>query len=72
MAEAGMANCGKHFRATAMQKADSHIELPEDDRPLSDIRSNDEAPYQSLGTLLTSVMPAHVVYPQVDSSPAGF
>ncbi len=55
-----------------MQKADSHIELPEDDRPLSDIRSNDEAPYQSLGTLLTSVMPAHVVYPQVDSSPAGF
>lgn len=72
MAEAGMANCGKHFPGHGYAKADSHIELPEDDRPLSDIRSNDEAPYQSLGTLLTSVMPAHVVYPQVDSSPAGF
>ena len=72
MAQCGMACCGKHFPGHGYASADSHVELPVDDRPLSDIRSNDEVPYRSLGMLLTSVMPAHVTYPQVDSAPAGF
>lgn len=72
MAQAGMGNCGKHFPGHGYAKADSHLELPEDERPLGDIRTNDEVPYDALGCLLTSVMPAHVVYPQIDSSPAGF
>ena len=39
---------------------------------MTDIRTNDEVPYASMGTLLTSVMPAHVTYPQVSPAPAGF
>lgn len=72
MAQAGMANCGKHFPGHGYATADSHLELPEDNREMPLIRTNDEVPYQSLGTLLTSVMPAHVVYSKVDASPAGF
>lgn len=67
-----MACCGKHFPGHGYASADSHVELPVDDRPLSDIRSNDEVPYKSLGVLLTSVMPAHVTYSQVDSAPRAF
>ncbi len=32
----------------------------------------DAAPYGWLGDTLSAVMPSHVVYPQVDSAPAGF
>jgi beta-N-acetylhexosaminidase len=72
MAQIGLANCGKHFPGHGYVSEDSHLELPEDPRDLASLRSNDEVPYQILGPLLTSVMPAHVVYSQVDSTPAGF
>jgi beta-N-acetylhexosaminidase len=36
------------------------------------ILADDAAPYGWLSTVLTSVMPAHVVYPKVDARPAGF
>ncbi len=72
ISQAGMANCGKHFPGHGYTSADSHLELPEDKRDLSLIRSNDEIPYAALGSLLTSVMPAHVTYSKVDVSPAGF
>ena len=69
---AGMANCGKHFPGHGFVKADSHTEVPVDGRSLEAILSEDAAPYGWLSTGLTSVMPAHVVYPKVDSRPAGF
>jgi beta-N-acetylhexosaminidase len=69
---AGMANCGKHFPGHGFVKADSHTDIPVDDRPLADILGDDAAPYRWLSTVLASVMPAHVVYTQVDSRPAGF
>lgn len=72
MSQVGMCNCGKHFPGHGYVEADSHTELPEDTRDLALIRSNDEVPYVILGTLLTGVMPAHVVYSKVDTSPAGF
>jgi len=72
MAQIGLANCGKHFPGHGYVSEDSHLELPEDPRDLAALRSNDEVPYQILGPLLTSVMPAHVVYSEVDSTPAGF
>jgi beta-N-acetylhexosaminidase len=69
---AGMANCGKHFPGHGWAEADSHHGLPVDTRPLEAILAQDAAPYDWLGLSLAAVMPAHVVYPQVDSLPAGF
>ena len=69
---AGMANCGKHFPGHGWVKADSHTDIPVDERSLAAILADDAAPYRWLSTALTCVMPAHVVYTQVDSRPAGF
>jgi beta-N-acetylhexosaminidase len=70
--KAGVANCGKHFPGHGFVKADSHTEIPVDNRSLKAILADDAAPYKWLSTVLTSVMPAHVVYTKVDSKPAGF
>jgi beta-N-acetylhexosaminidase len=72
LALAGMANCGKHFPGHGFVKADSHIDIPVDERKLDDIWSQDAAPYDWLGLGLSAVMPAHVIYPEVDKHPAGF
>lgn len=69
---AGLANCGKHFPGHGFADADSHVAMPVDERRLDDILAADAAPYHWLGDALTAVMPAHVVYPQVDRKPAGF
>ncbi len=68
----GMANCGKHFPGHGFVAADSHTDIPVDKRSLKAILKDDAAPYDWLSTTLTSVMPAHVVYPKVDARPAGF
>ncbi|MES2508713.1 MAG: beta-N-acetylhexosaminidase [Pseudomonadota bacterium] len=70
--QAGMTNCGKHFPGHGFVKADSHTDIPVDKRSLKAILADDAAPYEWLNTTLTSVMPAHVIYPRVDSRPAGF
>ncbi|GAB3769731.1 beta-N-acetylhexosaminidase [Ramlibacter monticola] len=70
--QAGVANCGKHFPGHGFVKADSHLEIPVDQRSLKAILQDDAVPYEWLDTTLTSVMPAHVIYPKVDSLPAGF
>ncbi|MFO1225274.1 MAG: beta-N-acetylhexosaminidase [Burkholderiaceae bacterium] len=69
---AGMANCGKHFPGHGHAAADSHVDLPVDRRGLETLLADDATPYGWLSTSLTSVMPAHVVYPRVDHRPAGF
>jgi beta-N-acetylhexosaminidase len=69
---AGMANCGKHFPGHGFVKADSHIDIPVDERELNEILGEDAAPYGWLGLGLSAVMPAHVIYPKVDRHPAGF
>jgi beta-N-acetylhexosaminidase len=68
----GMSHCAKHFPGHGWASADSHLALPIDDRPLDQILAVDAMPYQSLGRLLRSVMPAHIVYSSVDTKPAGF
>jgi len=70
--QAGMANCGKHFPGHGAVKADSHVALPVDKRSLKAILSDDALPYTWLGSVLTAVMPAHVIYSKVDDRPAGF
>jgi beta-N-acetylhexosaminidase len=69
---AGMSGCGKHFPGHGFVKADSHTEIPVDKRSLKAILADDAAPYQWLAHGMQSVMPAHVIYPKVDSRPAGF
>ena len=69
---AGMLNCGKHFPGHGFVKADSHLEIPVDERELKQILAEDAAPYDWLGLGLAGVMPAHVIYPKVDKHPAGF
>ncbi|WP_374669805.1 beta-N-acetylhexosaminidase [Ramlibacter sp.] len=70
--QAGMANCGKHFPGHGFVAADSHVDIPVDRRSRKAILADDAAPYGWLSSSLASVMPAHVVYPKVDSVPAGF
>ena len=70
--EAGVANCGKHFPGHGYVSADSHHEIPHDDRDESGIRRDDMLPFQRLSSELDAVMPAHVIYEKVDAQPAGF
>jgi len=72
MRQAGMANCGKHFPGHGFVAADSHVDVPVDSRRLAEILLDDARPYEWLSTSLASVMPAHVIYPDVDDRPAGF
>jgi beta-N-acetylhexosaminidase len=68
----GMTNCGKHFPGHGWAEADSHVAIPVDERSLSEILNDDAKPYEWLDLSLAAVMPAHVIYPQVDQNPAGF
>ncbi len=69
----GMGAVGKHFPGHGYATADSHVAIPVDDRSLEEIVAIDVAPYRpAIAAGLAGVMPAHVVYTQVDSSPAGF
>lgn len=70
--QSGMGNCGKHFPGHGFVRADSHTDMPVDRRSLKAILADDAQPYRWLDTMLSAVMPAHVVYPKVDSRPAGF
>lgn len=66
---AGMRCCGKHFPGHGWVEADSHVALPVDERRFAEL-ANDMFPYRHLR--LDAVMPAHVIYREVDSRPAGF
>ncbi|HDZ57552.1 MAG TPA: beta-N-acetylhexosaminidase [Pseudomonas xinjiangensis] len=70
--DAGMAATGKHFPGHGWAEADSHTDLPVDDRSEADIRAADLQPFVALAQELDGIMPAHVVYPAIDSLPAGF
>ena len=70
--DAGMGAVGKHFPGHGCVVADSHLELPVDDRSYYDISNNDLIPFRRLAEKLQGIMPAHVLYPHVDHVPAGY
>ncbi|MGC2164889.1 MAG: beta-N-acetylhexosaminidase [Gallionella sp.] len=69
----GMRTVGKHFPGHGYVRADSHLDIPRDDREFVDIDMCDLVPFRQLVKCgLTAIMPAHVIYSRVDSLPAGF
>jgi len=73
MKRAGMVATGKHFPGHGAVEVDSHLGLPVDERPLADIFAEDVLPFERMIRFgMGGVMPAHVVYAQVDEKPACF
>ena len=71
--QGGMPTVGKHFPGHGFVQADSHLDIPVDEREFVDIEMSDLIPFRQMVEYgLTAVMPAHVIYPRVDSRPAGF
>ena len=70
---AGMAAVAKHFPGHGAVIADSHLKLPIDRREYG-LVLDDMRPYDKLisNGLVAGVMLAHIVYPEMDSLPAGF
>jgi len=72
MHEAGMATTGKHFPGHGSVVEDSHITLPVDDRDFACIEQHDLMPFNALLHQCDALMPAHIIFTQIDSQPVGF
>ena len=73
MHDAGMAAMAKHFPGHGSVSVDSHEALPTDNRPLEAILASDGSVFAALAAGVDSIMPAHILYPQVDADhPVGF
>jgi beta-N-acetylhexosaminidase len=72
LAEAGMQAIGKHFPGHGFVVKDSHLELPQDSRDLSEIVQKDLLPFEDLHTQLAGMMTAHVLYQNVAPEIATF
>jgi beta-N-acetylhexosaminidase len=75
MKNAGMSVTAKHFPGHGYVKADSHKKLPRDLRSFDTLDRQDLMPFKQLirDGHLNAIMPAHVIYPEVDAEcTAGF
>jgi len=73
MHDSGMSAVGKHFPGHGSIAEDSHHEIPVDERTFAEIEKHDLIPFKKMiDNGLEAMMPAHVIYPQVDKMPAGF
>ena len=71
---AGMQATGKHFPGHGSVKEDSHLALPIDKRPATEISTFDLIPFKQLiaKNLLAALMPAHIIFPEIDEQAVGF
>ncbi|MGP9515031.1 beta-N-acetylhexosaminidase [Psychrobacter sp. AOP42-A1-21] len=72
MKAAGMATTGKHFPGHGAIAPDSHVAEAVDTRSLDEIMQSDMQPFAQTLPWLDALMPAHVIFSQVDDQPAGF
>lgn len=72
MKAAGMATTGKHFPGHGSIAPDSHVSEAIDTRSLDEIINSDMQPFAQTLPWLDALMPAHVIFSQVDNKPAGF
>lgn len=72
MKSVGMATTGKHFPGHGSVAPDSHIADAVDERTYEEIYQQDMQPFINNFALLDALMPAHVIFSQVDDKPAGF
>ncbi len=72
MHDCGMATTGKHFPGHGTVVADTHIDVARDSRSLKQLEQTDLRPFNALMPRLDALMMAHVCYPSVCSSAAGY
>jgi beta-N-acetylhexosaminidase len=64
---------GKHYPGHGHVKEDSHVAVPVDNRSFQDIVMSDLIPFERLiNAGIAGIMPAHVIFPEIDDKPAGF
>ena len=69
-ASVGCANVIKHFPGHGSVAEDTHEQFAHDRRSREDIARSDQLPFAQLASRASAVMPAHVVYDEVDHLPA--
>ena len=62
----------KHFPGHGWVSLDSHVACPVDERTLNEIEKSDLMPFKVLMPSIDWIMPAHVVYENIDTETAGF
>lgn len=72
MHAAGMASVAKHFPGHGSVFADSHLELPIDERILQEIEQDDLLPFAMLAPYIRGMMASHLLFPMIDKDIVGF